>query len=76
MSKVNEEFFKGKAGWYKQLFTLFFAVEAGCIAWFVANVDKAYKIFVILDIVVVIALICALIIMASKVLKYLKLLRE
>jgi tetrahydromethanopterin S-methyltransferase subunit C len=76
MIKLNEEYFKGKVNWYRQLFTLFFAVEAGCIAWFVANVDKAYKTFVLLDVIAIIVTAVILSIIARKVLKYLKLMRD
>lgn len=76
MVKFNEEYFKQKAGWYKQLFTLFFAVEVGCIAWFVTNIEKSYKAFIILDVFVIIVTAGTLSIIARKVIKYLKLLRE
>ena len=63
---MNEKYFEHKINWYKQLFTLFFAVEVGCIAWFAANYNKAIKEFIILDILSVIIATGVLGIMTSK----------
>jgi len=76
MNKKNEKYFEHKIGWYRQLFTLFFAVEIGCIAWLIANYNKTIEEIIILDLITILIISSILGIMISKVKKYIKLLKE
>ncbi len=76
MPKSNEKYFETKVNWYRQLFTLFFAVEAACIGWLISNYDKTVIAILILDILVILGVVCILGLMIIKVRKYTKLMRE
>lgn len=76
MTKLNEEYFKQKVGWYRHLFTIFTAINIGCVAWFISNFDNAHKEFLILDLTAVLISVAILGIVSNKVIKYIKLLRE
>jgi hypothetical protein len=76
MNKTNEKYFEHKVEWYKQLFTLFFAVNVGCIAWLIANYTKVIKELVILDILTISVILSVLGLINFKVRNYMKRLRE
>jgi hypothetical protein len=76
MSKLNEEYFKQKVEYYRLLFTLFFAVEAGCIAWFINNFNKTYREFLTLDVLAILGVTATLIFTNLKIRGYIKRLRE
>ncbi len=76
MNKFNKEYFKQKISWYRQLFTLFFAVVVGCIAWLAANLEKPGQILVNLDILAIFVALVVLGILNTKVRDYIKKLRD
>ncbi len=76
MSRKNEKYFEQKVGWYRHLFTVFSAVNIGCIAWLVSSYDRASQSVVYLDILAILAASFSTGIVVSKIRKYIKLLRE
>ncbi len=76
MAQFNEEYYKQKVSYYRQWLTLFFAVEVGCIAWFVTNFNKAYKEFLTLDVFVILGLTSVLVFLNLKIRDYIKRLRD
>lgn len=73
---MNEKFLIEKLTWLRLWLTLLVTIEAGCIAWFVANYSKAVKLFVFLDVFVVVVLITSITVINQKIRNNIKKMRD
>ncbi|OGH95641.1 MAG: hypothetical protein A2104_07025 [Candidatus Melainabacteria bacterium GWF2_32_7] len=73
---MDKEFIKEKLTWLRLWLTFAVTIEAACIAWFVANCNKAVKIFVYSDILAIMGLIVSTIVLNQKIRKNIKIMRD
>lgn len=73
---MDKEFLKEKLTWFRLWLTFLLAVEAACIAWFVANFTQTAKFFVYADIIVIFGLAFTIILINQKIHKNIKIMRN
>jgi hypothetical protein len=73
---MDKEFIKEKLTWLRLWLTFAVTISSACIAWFVANYNKAVKIFIYADILVIIFLFISATIINQKIRKNIKIMRD